>query len=311
MPQVGFFVDGVMATVGDSAIMQSSLREVAAGRIRAALRAGERLTPAMQQHYFDVALESEIDRRRMAQATMSIGAWTPQQVEDIVKDELARDRQERLRDLGSVTAMTQEMQRLGRDWPTVEGEQRVDKLNDLFNEMTVNQRLWRKQNLYLTPRMLRATWADPNIRPRFQREAAARVALVTFTGANAQERAEAAAAAWRAEELTPAQLSTRFPGATPAAEVSAGELGAAFAEIAAFALAGPRGAVSAPVLVNGKYFVGRVTEHLPARNARFEDPAVQNELREICLKLVRAEFQHQALERARERTEVWTVQSPR
>jgi hypothetical protein len=299
-----------MATVSDSAIMMSSLRDLMASPIRTALQRGARLTKEDQEFLFEKTLNEEIDRRRTAQATMSIGTWTPQQVEDIVRSELARDRQEQLRNLGSLTAMTQEMQRRGRDWPTMEGEQRVDKLNELFNELTVTQRLWRKQNLYLTPRMLRETFASDRYRPRFRRDAAALVALVAFTGADAKARAEAAAAAWQKEELTPMQLSARFPGSASAGEVPAASMMQELGDIATFALAGPRGAVSAPVLMNGKYYVGRVVDHVAARDAKFEDPAVQNELREICFDQVKAEFRRQALERARDRTEVWAPQRP-
>lgn len=310
-PRQRFLVDGIFATVNDSAIMMSAVKDLAAGRIRAETAKGQPLTQQRLELIYRQELDREIDRHRMAQAAKSLGTWTPQQVDEIVKSELLRDQQEQVRDLGSINAFSRELKRQGRDWPTWEGEQRIDKLNELFDELAVRQRLARRQNLFLTPRMLREAWNNPQVQSRFQREAQAWVTQVQFAGPQAPAQAAAAAELWRQQDLTARQLADQYPGARVVPPVSAREMAADLAKVAEFALTGPAGAVSPPLPIGQQIAVAKVTEFRPGRNAKFEDEAVQAELRGICLRAVFEEFQLQALERARQRTEVWEPQVTR
>lgn len=309
-PPLGQRVDAVIATVNDSAILFSTLRMVAIGRIRSQEKELGPLTPADRDQIFREALEAEIDRHRMAQSAKSLGPLPPEQIDQIIQGEFERDRQAQLRDLGSYNELSQELKRIGRTWPTYEREQRIDKLSDIAEELTVQRRLARQANLFLTPRMLRETY-EKN-RARFLRDAAAKVTQVRFTGPDAQAAALAAAEMWRREpQLEARQVAARHPGSLAIPEVVAKDLAAEFAPVTTFALAGPEGEVSAPVAVGEAWFVAKVTAHVAARNGKFEDADVQEEVRNICYQQVRREFLAQAMVRARERTEVWRLQSTR
>jgi hypothetical protein len=300
----GWLVDAIAATVNDSAIMLSELRTLAAGPIRSAQQQVGQLSAQEQSLIMRRELAALIDKHRMAQSVKSLGVLTPDQVEQLLRSELARDQEEMRRDLGSTLELGRAMQRQGRSWPTYEREQRADKLYLFAREFAVNRRLARQINLYVTPRMLHQAY-DEN-RARFVRPANAKVAQVQFTGSQALADATAAAAIWAQEDLSPRQLADRFPGAIALPELVAGSL--ASPALREFALAGPAGAVSAPVPGNGVVLLARVTTFVAARNGQFADPDVQQELRKICEDRVRLEFEAQAMGRARLRTEVW--QSP-
>lgn len=302
-------VDGVVATVNDSAILRSTLVLLTAGRVRQHEASFGPMSSRDRALLANEALRAEIDRHRMAQAALSLGSMPPAQVEQILANEFDRERQARIRDLGSLSEFSRELQRTGRTWQSYEREQRVARLHDVAQEFGVYQRLAKQQNLFLTPRMLRDTYAEN--RSFFVREAAAKIEVVQFTGPDSAPEAAAAAAAWRAEVVDASALAARYPSARSLGELTARSLAAEFAAVTAFALAGPVDAVSDPIPVRDALFVAKVKEFSPGRNGRFEDPAVQEELRNLCLQRVIGEFRQQALERARQRTEVWPPQEAR
>lgn len=305
-------VDGVVATVNDSAILITTVRTQANGRLNALQQRFGQLTGQMIEAEMQRALDSEIERHSLAHAAKSIGKFTPEQIDQIVQSELERDQQEQIRGIGSINAYSRELKRLGRDWPTYEHEQRIDKLFDIAEELGVRQRLARQTNLYLTPRMLRETYAAN--RDQFVRPALASVTQVMFTGPDAEAAATEASTTWRLQPMTARQVADKFTdrGAIAVGEMLTTELAGGLAEIRAFALAGPQGAVSPPIKFGNSWRVARVGEFRPARNAAFEDPATQDELRSLCSRKVIDEFREQYLERAKQRTEVWRMfDSPR
>jgi hypothetical protein len=295
-------IDRVIATVNDSAIMQSELETVAAGAVRTHMAQYGRLSRADIDRIYWRELQKLIDRHTMAQAAKTFGVYSPEQVEMIFRQQIERQEQDQVRDLGSYQAFSQALQNQGRTWQTYMREQRVDKMADLAEELSVYSRLQRQSNLYLTPRMLRETYYRE--RGHFVRDAQARVARVSFSGPDAQTRAEQAAEVWRTEDLTNRELARRFPPATGIDEVDAR---VDISDVGPWALQGPAGNVSAPAAVGDTYQIAKVTAFAPARNGRFEDVEVQNELRRMCQVDVIEEFRKQALERARLRTEVWVA----
>ncbi|MBL8756544.1 MAG: peptidyl-prolyl cis-trans isomerase [Planctomycetes bacterium] len=300
-------VDGVIATVNDSAILLSTVRGVAKGRLNELAALQGRLSPQQLEAEMKKALAAVIDRHSLAHAAKTFGKLTPDQVDQIVDQELERDQQQQVKDVGSINAYTRELKRLGRDWPTYADEQRIEKLYDLAEEFGVRQRLARQTNLYLTPRMLRETYQN-NV-DLFVRPALATVLQVQFTGSGAEAAATEASTVWRLQELTPRQLADKFTdrGATALAVMDASSLAVARSAIRDFALAGPAGAVSPPVQIGQTWVVARVGEFRAARNSSFDDPKTQDELRSLCSRKVIEEFRMQAMDRARQRTEVWSL----
>lgn len=299
-------VDRVIATVNDSAILWSALQTNTYGRLRTLQAQFGSVRPEDIERVNREQLNLLIDRHTMAQAAKTFGMFTPEQVENFLRRELERDEQQMIRDLGSQQAYTQALQNQGRTWQTFVSEQRVDKLAGFAEQFAVNMRLQQQENLYVTPRMLRETYQREQ--KFFVHEAEALVALVVFRGADAAAQAAAAAAVWREQELTSAELAARYPGSTRTDDAIASSM---IPELSQWALAGPLGAVSTPIERNGAVQLAKVVDYRPARNGRFEDLDVQNELRRLCRESVIGEFQKQALERARQRTEVWRVQGAR
>lgn len=301
-------VDQIVATVNDSTIMWSDLRTAAAGRKRAAeTNRGQPLSPADIAAIYRLTLADLIDRHSMAQAAKTFGVVTPEQVEDLFKSEMDREKKDMERTMGGAQKFLEELHRQGRTWQTYVSEQRVEKMADFAREFSITMRMQKQGNLFLTPRMLRETYE------RLQREqqvfdhgARALVALVVFSGPDAQQNAARAAEVWRQEDLTSRQLAARFPGATGLEDRLANTLRP---ELEQFALAGPLHAVSAPFAAGETLQLAKVVDYAPERHGRFEDHDVQEQLRAICLQGVRREFEEQALRRARQRTEVWV--SPR
>jgi len=299
-------IDKVVATVNDSAIMWSALRTNTFGKLRLLEARYGRVRPEDIERVSREELEDLIDLHTMAQAAKTFGVYTPDQIETFFRRDLERDEQEQIRDFGSHQAWNQALQNAGRTWQTYVSEQRVDKLAKYAEEFSVDMRLQRQSNLFLTPRMLRETYEREQ--GRFVRPAEAIVALVVFAGPDAASQAETAAAAWRQEDVSSRELAARYPGALATDNVIASRL--QLPELAEWALAGPQGNVSAPIGSGGKVQVAKVMSYLPARNGRFEDLDVQDELRLMCHRGVVEEFRKQALERARQRTEVWRAQGP-
>jgi len=301
-PRRPVLVDAVVATVNDGAITLSELRNVADPFIRREAALGK-LGKGEAEAFYQQALGELIDKHRLAQAAKTFGVFTPEQVEMFFQRELARQEQEQLRDFGSFPAITRELKRLGRTWPTVQSEKRIDIMSRFAKEFAVYMRLQKQSNLYLTPRMLRETYERE--RHLFVHGAMARVSIVVFRGNDARASAEKATVEWREQEIDGQQLAARYPGAIALSDKAADTLAPELDAIKTFALAGPVGNISPPFESDGAVRIAKITLHLAERNGRFEDPAVQDELRARCEKRVVDEFVKQALDRAEFRTEVW------
>ena len=301
-PPRPILVDTIVATVNDSAILWSALATNANGRLRTLQARYGRLRPEDRQRVYREALDELIDHHTMAQAAKTFGIFTPEQVESFLARDFQRDEQQQIRDFGSHQAWSEALSSGGRTWQTFVSEKRVDKLASYAKEFAVDMRLQRQANLYLTPRMLRERY-EKERDTRFVRPAEARVGIVWFRGTDAAAHAAEAAALWREQPLTSRALASRYPLTTPIDDANASTLKEV--ELTAWALRGPAGAVSEPLPAGDAIQVAKVLAYLPARNGRFEDQDVQDELRILCRNSVLAEFERQALDRARQRTEVW------
>ncbi|MBM4060375.1 MAG: peptidyl-prolyl cis-trans isomerase [Planctomycetes bacterium] len=310
-PQRPFLVDRVVATVNDTAILRSELLTLAAGQLRAAeANLLRRLQPPELLALLREVLAPLVQNHAMAQAAKTFGTVPPERVEQIFQDELAREEAEQVRDFGTWQEFSKELQRQGRTWQTYVRERRVDKMQQIAEELAVGGRLRNRQgNLLLTPRMLRETYQREIA--RFVHGPRASAELVGFEGRDGAATAAAAAELWRKEALTGQQLRERFPGvkgtSTEISGITEASRESLAPEIVDFALGGPAGAVSAPFELGGSFRVARITRHEPGRQGRFEDPDVQIALRNLCQRQVLGELRQQAIDRAMLRAETWVV----
>ncbi|MCA8964998.1 MAG: peptidyl-prolyl cis-trans isomerase [Planctomycetes bacterium] len=306
-PRAGLRVDTVIATVNNDVIMLSELRTQAVGEVRTLeAQQGRRLTPEERGFVLQRELTKLINNHTMAQAAKTLGLAAPDMIESLFQDELRRAAAEQVRNLGTEQKFSQELQRQGRTWQSFEREQRVEKMRQFAEELAIYSRLQKQQNLFLTPRMMRELY-EREI-DRFVRPSLAIVSAVVFRGDDAPAQAAKAIEFWRTNELSSRELADRYPGATAIGEIDAGTLVPEL-PLAKFALAGPQGAVSAPIPFQGGLQVAKVVRFIEARNASFGDPDVQTELRRIGLDQVVAELRQQALARAAARTEVLVRQA--
>ena len=301
------FVDSIVASINDSSILQSKLFTTSRGAIRGAEAGGQKLSLEQIRGQTIRDLRDLIGDYQMAQSARSFGNFPPDRFDMILKSELDRDQQDRVRDLGTNLAFSEELARTGQTWQTYADSLRIEKLKMLADQFAIFERLRKQSNLYLTPRMLRETYEQ--FRTQFVREVAADVAIVMFRGPNAVEDAVAAAEHWRTGDWTAREVAQKFPGSTPLLRLPAKSLDG---DLKKFALDGPSGNISAPIPGgNGMFRIAKVMRYTPASNGRFENPEVQARVREIASRKVLFEFRMQALKRAQDRTEVWIYENGR
>lgn len=301
-------VDRVVATVSDAAILESDLRTASAGRFRVLQpQLGRPLQPAERARVIETELEALIDNHAMAQAARNLGILPPERVEQIFREQLRQEEREQEKDFGSLQEFSRALAQQGRTWQTFYRDQRVQKMAQLAEEMTVYSRLQNQQNLFLTPRMMWDYYQEN--KAIYVHGAAAALAQVVFVGNDAPHAAKAAAAAWAKETWTAAELAQRFEaqGARALPDpplVVEGERSSLPPEVVQFALQGPLGAVSEPMGA-GNARIYKVMGYSPARNDAFDAPGVQDDIRTRLQRLVVDSLMQQAKTRARQRTHTW------
>lgn len=304
-PRGRLYVDGIVASVSDSAILQSRLFKATEGDIpEREAELGRQLRLDEVQMLSHRNLATTIDNYQMAQAARSFGNIPPERFDLILETQIEKEKEELRRSLGSYAAISDEFNQRGESWLTYQQDLRIEKLQTLAESIAIYERIRKQKNLHLTPRMLREAYRATRD-TIFVRPAWARVAMVTFSGPDAQQHAQEAAEFWRTGDFGASEVAGRFPDAVAAPQLLHSSAPGLAEQMRAFAVAGPLGNVSDPIQRSGNYVVLYVHEHHEARNGQFSDREVQAELRQMVLERITLEFRAHALERARERTEVW------
>jgi hypothetical protein len=301
------FVDSVVASVNDSSILQSKLFKASSGQVQGQLAQGNRLTLDQIRNLTVRELRKLVTDHQMAQSARSFGNFSPDRFDAILKSELDRDQQDRVRELGTEFAVSEELARNGETWQTHRNELRTAKLTMLAEQFAIYERLRKQSNLYLTPRMLRETYKE--FRSEFVKEAIADTAIVICTGPSAEANAKEAAKLWQTGDWTAREVAEKSPGVFAGVPMPARTLGT---QLKAFGMAGPVGKVSEPIRGTGGTFkVAKLMKWQAASDGRFEDPEVQALVRRIATRKVHLEFELQAQQRARDRTNVWVYENGR
>ena len=306
-PPKRLFVDSVVASVNDSSILQSKLFKASSGQIQGQLAQGNRLNFEQVRGLTIRELRKLVTDHQMAQSARSFGNFPPDRFDAILKSELDRDQQDRVRELGTEFAVSEELARNGETWQTYREELRTTKLTMLAKQFAIYERLRKQSNLYLTPRMLRDTYQE--YRQEFVKEAIADTAVLICVGPNAEANATYAAEFWRSGDWTAREVAEKCKGVSPGLTLPARTLGP---QLKAFGMAGPVGKVSDPIRgTRGAFKVAKVMKWQAASDGRFEDPEVQALVRTIATRKVHLEFELQAQQRAHDRTKVWVYENGR
>ena len=301
------FVDSVVASVNDSSILQSKLFKASSGQIQGQLLQGNKLSLDQIRVLTIRELRKLVTDHQMAQSARSFGNFPTDRFDAILKSELDRDQQDRVRELGTEFAVSEELARNGETWQTHRQELRTEKLTMLAEQFAIYERLRKQSNLYLTPRMLRETYKE--FQSEFVKEAIADIAILVCMGPDAEANAKAAADFWRTGDWTAREVADKCTGVSPGRPLPARTLGG---PLKAFGMAGPLGNVSEPVRApGGSYKVAKIMKWQAASDGRFEDPEVQALVRTIATRKVHLEFELQAQQRARDRTKVWVYENGR
>ncbi|MGE3174819.1 MAG: hypothetical protein AB7O97_19470 [Planctomycetota bacterium] len=307
-------LDRVVATVNDAVILESEVKTLTLGEIRSRERElGRQLTPEERGLLFLQRLGVQIDQHALAQAAKTLGIIPPDRVEQIYQDQLLQEERELERELGGMQRVADERARQGRTWQTFEREQRVNKMAQLTREMAVSLRLQNQRNLFITPRMMREFYRRN--RDQFVHGGLALLGCVAFLGKDAPAVATRAAEVWRTEGLSPEELARRFEDqgafAPELLRIDEAARKTRRADQVDFALAGPEGRVSEPLIETDstggttRVRLWKVIDHVAERADAFDDPEVQSVIREHMEQQVLNQLLDQVLRRCRERTKVW------
>lgn len=307
-------LDRVVATVNDAVILESEVVTLTIGDIRTLEQElGRPLSPGERQARMRIQLGRKIDQHALAQASKTLGILPPDRVEAVLQDMLREEEIEQVREFGTYQRLTEERARQSRSssWQAIEREQRVTKLADLTRQMAVSVRLQNQRNLFITPRMMRDFYRKN--RAQFVHDSRAVLGSIGFAGSDAAAAAAAARTVWEQEDLTPDELVARFAdrGAYLPESLLIDEQArkSRRPDQIEFALAGPKGHVSAPVpsASGDELRLWKVLDFAAARNDPFDSPEVQRQIRDQMEHEVIERMLQQTTDRARQRTEVWQL----
>jgi hypothetical protein len=303
-------VDGVVATVNDTVILQSELIAQVTGRIRTfEAQSGTKVTDAQREAFLQEARRQLIWRAAMAQGAKTLGIVPSQRVDEIVQDMMREDERQQQRDFGSLMRWSEAWAQQNLTYDSYEREQRTAKMYELTKQIAVNARLQNQFNLFITPRMMREAWRQR------QPSLASTVAIVGVVGFGSRDdktRALVAEAArvWRAEQLTPNELAARFRDRVAAIPMtvrvaSSNRPKELQPELIDFGLAGPLGNVSEPFAAETSFQIWKVLDYAGGQQKSFDDPETQVQLRRMLEGQVVDKLQDDALRRCLERTQPW------
>ena len=285
------FYDGVIAMVGDRAILHSTIRaEVGAG-IAGLLGARGSVNLSRTVELAKKALQQHLHTEVQAQSARLTDSLTPSELKEMLNAELQRYLNDMIADFGSYNSYLDALEATQTTWEEV-----AQRHTDLVLQQrsaaqlyaNVMSRSGSRTNLWVTPREMRRYYDEH--RSEWRQSRSAEVERVLFQDqdpAKAQAKAAAAAEAWRANQaLDPEALAASHDG-TARAAWHVDEKAELAPFVKAFAAEGKPMQVSEPTGGNGAYWVMRLRKVQEAIDMPFSDPRVQ---KAITRKLADAEL---------------------
>ena len=291
-PQPSFpdrrYFDGVVAMIGDRAVLASTIKARVNAQIDGAYGAGRKVAPSDVEEFAREALQFQMHGEILAQSARTSTAISPEELKEIVQKEQQRFLDEEVSKAGSLNQYMRDLAAVGKTWETVAQEHENELLQNI-SVQDIYARTRQQFSLLVTPREMKRYYDGK--RNDYVQLAAADVERVIFSGEeagkSAQVRAQAAALAWRAApQLDAEALARSFSGtALPTRKGVRDEANDANAPfIRTFAATATAGSVSEPIGVAQTFWVLRIAAKTAAKNQGFGEPAVQ---RGIVNQLVR------------------------
>lgn len=236
-----------------------------------------------------------------SQSAWSIRGSTPDRIQKILEKEMERRTKKQIQGAGSLNKMRQDMGLLSTSAYIRERREREDILLKLA-EQDMMFRLRDRLALMITPSMLRKHYARR--RPEMQSTGSVDLELVIVDGAapGADQKAKEAVKLWTGSLLTGKEVAAKV-GGVALAQKTGDPLQPFLVEF----MKKPAGSVSPPIRKGTKLYVLKVVNRSAGNEFRWEDPAVQNFLRD---ELTRIELDRIDTRMRRERQKTLKIWPP-
>ena len=304
-------LDRVMMTIDNRVILLSEVEETYIATLTSRMRGGMQFDARLRMRLFQQVRMKFLSSAVQAQSAWSIPGASPERIQQIVESELARKRQEQIKRFGSVNNLLRQEQDSGWMGSSQFIRDRRETEDILFNlaRQDFLARFRDRRALMITPRAMRAHYQQRA--PELRTASTTLLALVRFSiGAEdeAKVRATALSASkkWKTTAETGQQVASAFGGDSLAdQEVTKASAKKLQPFIQTFVDGAKEGEVSAPTLHDEAFWVLKIVSQTAAEEFHWNDPRVQNLLRE---ELVRLETDRMLirLERDQEKTlKIW------
>lgn len=269
-------LDGVVAIVGDRAILHSTIeREAAAQGL------GPDDSAAEHARAREMILRDLARREIWVQYGKAIGREDPEMFEEQIVAMLAEYKREEIQKYGSLTRMNAELAKLNTSWQALAAEERRRILGASARQHAIHQRFREAFHLLVTPQEMLEHYEQH--RAEYGAVEFADLEWISFSGEHEPTlaRAEQAAAAWRESGRDARDIAREFGGvALPRQEEvqqDAADPRAPFLKEIAAERA--EGEVVGPIVREDSLFLVKVVRRMSQPERRFDDPLVQADIR--------------------------------
>lgn len=286
------FLDGVLMTVDNRVILFSEVQDefeaVRSGKVEAA--SGKKLTLRQERQIYQEIMVRFQQKAVRASAALTLPNSTPEQIRDYVERVLQDEKRDLIDQYGSLNKMKEEMSVLGNSTFMIDRKQRETILMAL-SEQELRLRLKDRAALMITPKMLRDHYRK--VKSSRHTKSVSDLGRLTFAikdprkPAAALKQAREAIAAWRQGEQTAAEIAEKF-GGLPLTDMEGLTLAKSKEQetfIADFIGKAKTGDVSEPTVHGRAVFVLKILSKRTGSPYRWDNPAVQEQLRTELLAL--------------------------
>ncbi len=295
--------DRVDAIIGDRVILRSTLDEEVEARQPGPIDAETRMR--LRTEFVHDIVREQI----WIQHGKSIGDKAPAAFAESIDKEVDRRIREEMRETGSFSLLDTELGQIGRSWDDVRRRER-NQILERIARGNVMTKLYYNKGLMVTPREIQRYFDEHP--EEFNRPASADVSWVSFRvrgDADAVlKQAQSAAAAWRTQNMSSAEVAEKFGGVDFGVkrDIRQTESDKRRKFLKTFAASGEIGDVSEPIRTSDSAIgILRLEDKVAARSSQFFDPIVQSNIRTRIARDKTDQWQNRVLFHKRRNVYVW------